>query len=150
MRVALISDLHANEVALKAVLTDIDRIGVDQTVCLGDVATLGPRPSFAIEMLEKLGCVCIEGNHDAFLFAAQLMHTYSEAPIIIDAVNWCRDRLSSAELAFIKTFKSALEIPLEGNRALFVFHGSPRSYMEDLLATTSPEDLDAALDAVTS
>jgi predicted phosphodiesterase len=103
-----------------------------------------------IETLERLGCICIEGNHDAFLFDAQLMNTYREPPIVIDAVNWCRDRLSSAELAFVKTFKSAMEIPLEGNCTLLVFHGSPRSYMEDLLATTSPEDLDAALNGATS
>ena len=44
MRIALISDLHANEVALAAVLADIARVGVDQIVCLGDVATLGPHP----------------------------------------------------------------------------------------------------------
>jgi putative phosphoesterase len=150
MRVALISDLHANEVALKAVLSDIDRTGVDQIVCLGDVATLGPRPSYVIEVLERLGCICIEGNHDAFLLDGQLTRTYNEPPIVIDAVDWCQARLSSAETAFIKTFKSKAEIPLEGNLNLLVFHGSPRSYMEDLLATTPPEALDSALNGATS
>jgi Icc-related predicted phosphoesterase len=43
MRVALISDLHANEVALSAVLDDIERIGVDHIVCLGDVARVPVR-----------------------------------------------------------------------------------------------------------
>ncbi|MBT4091189.1 MAG: hypothetical protein HOE30_22115 [Deltaproteobacteria bacterium] len=37
MRIALISDIHANEVALKAVLKDIAQNGVDQIVCLGDI-----------------------------------------------------------------------------------------------------------------
>ena len=44
MRVALLSDIHDNDVALRAVLADIKRQGVDQIVCLGDVATLGPPP----------------------------------------------------------------------------------------------------------
>jgi predicted phosphodiesterase len=45
MRVALISDLHGNAVALEAALQDIARVGVDRTVCLGDTATLGPSPT---------------------------------------------------------------------------------------------------------
>jgi predicted phosphodiesterase len=48
-RIALISDIHANEVALRAVLAEIRRTGVDQVICLGDVATLGPRPNAVIE-----------------------------------------------------------------------------------------------------
>jgi predicted phosphodiesterase len=49
VRIALISDLHGNEVALTAVLDSIGRAGVDQIVCLGDVATLGPRPGFVLQ-----------------------------------------------------------------------------------------------------
>jgi predicted phosphodiesterase len=41
MRIALISDIHANEVALKAVLKDIAQNGVDQIVCLGDIVLRG-------------------------------------------------------------------------------------------------------------
>jgi putative phosphoesterase len=145
-RVALISDIHANEAALQAVLDDIAKVGVDQIVCLGDVATLGPRPSFVIEELERLGCVCIEGNHDAFLLDAQLIHSYTEAPVIVEAVDWCRDQMNAAELNFVKTFRSSAEIPLDGRSTLFVFHGSPRSHMEDILATTSAEDVDVALE----
>ena len=67
MRIALISDLHANEVALGAVLADIKRVGVDRIICLGDVATLGPHPESVLQTLRDLGCPCIQGNHDAFL-----------------------------------------------------------------------------------
>jgi predicted phosphodiesterase len=67
MRVALVSDIHGNEVALKAVVDEVERVGVDQIVCLGDVATLGPLPGGVIRMLRDLACPCIMGNHDAFL-----------------------------------------------------------------------------------
>ena len=67
MRVALISDLHGNAVALEAVLRDIARVGVDRTVCLGDTATLGPSPTAVLSRLRDLQIPCIEGNHDAFL-----------------------------------------------------------------------------------
>lgn len=55
MRLALISDTHGNEVALKAVLDGIQRTGADQIVCPGDVATLGPKPGAILEMLGQLG-----------------------------------------------------------------------------------------------
>jgi predicted phosphodiesterase len=61
MRVALISDIHGNLVSLEAVLADIDREGVDQIVCLGDVAGLGPQPREILARLQALGCICIMG-----------------------------------------------------------------------------------------
>src|SRR5215470_1942799 len=146
MRVALISDLHANAVALGAVLDDIERAGVDQIVCLGDVATLGPRPDVVLHTLRELGCPCIQGNHDAFLLDAELIHTYTEAPVVVEAVDWCRARLSPAELAFVATFQPSLRLTLDADTTLFLFHGSPRSHMEDLLATTPADELDGMLD----
>lgn len=44
MRIALISDIHGNMVALEAVLADLERERVDKVVCLGDVAMTGPKP----------------------------------------------------------------------------------------------------------
>ena len=146
MRTALISDIHANEVALGAVLDDIDRSGVDQVVCLGDVATLGPHPESVIDRLRRMGCPCIMGNHDAFLLDPELIHTYTEAPVVVEAVDWCRDQISDEDLKFLGSFKSTMEIELEEDMRLLLFHGSPRSHMEDLLATTSAEDLDEMLD----
>jgi predicted phosphodiesterase len=145
MRIALISDLHANQVALAAVLADIARVGVDQIICLGDVATLGPRPDFVLQTLRDLGCPCIEGNHDAFLLDPALIHNYTEAQVVVDAVDWCRDRLSADDLAFLRGFQSTLEVDLGGGSTLLLFHGSPRSHMEDLLATTPPHELDDML-----
>jgi predicted phosphodiesterase len=145
MRVALISDIHGNEVALQAVLRSIERVGVDQVVCLGDVATLGPRPGAILQMLRDLGCPCILGNHDDFMLDPQLIHTYTEAPVVVEAVDWCRAQLSQEDLAFLRTFRPGLEIPLDAGVTLLLFHGSPASHMQDLLATTPPDELDRHL-----
>ena len=67
MRVALISDIHGNALALELVLADIRREAVDLTVCLGDVATLGPKPRECLEMVRSEGIRSIMGNHDEFL-----------------------------------------------------------------------------------
>lgn len=146
MRVALISDIHGNEVALKAVLADIERVGVDQTVCLGDVATLGPRPESVIQILREIGCPCIVGNHDAFVFDPELIHRYTEIPVIVEAVAWCRNRLSDDDVEFLRGFQAGIEMSLDARSSLLLFHGSPRSHMEDVLATTAPDELDELLD----
>jgi len=145
MRVALISDLHANAIALDAVLEDIGRVGVDRVICLGDVATLGPAPLEVIDTLQQLGCDCILGNHDAFLLEPELIHSYTEAPEVVQAVDWCRKQLSEAALGFLGTFLPTLSVELDAHNTLLAYHGSPRSHTEDLLSTTPPEALDLAL-----
>ena len=112
MRIALISDLHGSEFALNAVLADIARTGVDQIICLGDVATLGPRPREVLARLAELRCICILGNHDEFMLDERLIRSYSEAPIIVEAVDWCRAQLSRAELDFIASFSRRFGIEI--------------------------------------
>lgn len=131
-------------VALRAVLERIASERVDRVVCLGDVATLGPEPARVIETLAELGCPCILGNHDEFLLDAQLIHTYTEIPVIVAAVEACRASLGSGELNFLRTFRPTLDLDMDG-ATLSLFHGSPRSHMENLLATTPAEELDRAL-----
>ncbi len=146
MRIALISDLHGNELALRAVLDDVRRVGADRIVCLGDVATLGPRPHEVIATLRELGCTCLVGNHDAFLLDPRLIRSYTEAQVVVEAVEWCREQLDADELDFLRTFVPTAEIALGGGATLFLVHGSPRSHCEDLLATTPPDELDRRLD----
>ncbi len=141
---ALISDLHANLLALDAVLADVERRGIDQVVCLGDVATLGPKPNEVIARLVELGCPCIMGNHDAFMLDPDLIHSYTEAPVVVDAVQWCRQRLGQAELDFLASFSSTLRLELDGV-GVYLYHGTPSSHMTELLAVTPPEQLDAEL-----
>jgi len=147
MRIALISDLHGNEFALNAVLADVARTGVDQIVCLGDVATLGPRPREVLERLAELRCICILGNHDEFMLDEHLIRSYSEIPIIVEAVDWCRAQLSSADLAFIASFSRRFELQLNDSGTLLLFHGTPESNATDLLATTPAERVDELLGA---
>ena len=146
MRVALISDLHGNEVALRAVLDDIARVGIDRLVCLGDVATLGPCPGAVIKILRELGCTCIMGNHDEFLLDSELIRSYTEVPPVVAAVDWCRDQIDQDALEFLRSFVRSVDITLDNGIKLFLFHGSPRSHMEDILATTPVDQLDQMLD----
>lgn len=141
MRFLLVSDLHGNELALDAVLADAHKVGFDQLICLGDVATLGPRPSAVLARLRDLGCPCILGNHDEFMLEPDLVRSYSEFPLVVASVDATREALSASEIAFIRTFVRTVQLD-----DVFLYHGTPRSNMEDLLVSTPPERVDEMLD----
>ena len=64
MRYAIISDVHANEAALRAVLLDAVDARADKIICLGDVLGYGPDPVAALELVYRRAHVCLAGNHD--------------------------------------------------------------------------------------
>src|SRR5476649_803174 len=64
MRIAAISDIHGNLLALEAVLADIKQRGVDQIVNLGDILSGGLWPRETAERLMPLGLATIRGNHE--------------------------------------------------------------------------------------
>lgn len=142
MRIAVISDIHGNQVALQAVLANMQHVGADQLVCLGDVATLGPDPRAVIQTLRELQCPCVLGNHEAFLLDPTLAQSDTIAPVIRAAVDWCRDQLTADDLAFLRSFRPTIELAIDGITSLLCFHGSPRSYLDTLLATTPVDALD--------
>jgi len=142
MRVALISDIHGNCVALEAVLADIERAGVDQVVCLGDVAATGPQPHAVIERLRATGCPVVMGNADVWLLNPQLSETEDEATRQIEEIDlWCAAQLSENDLAYIRAFQSTVGVSLDHSTKLLCFHGSPRSNTEVIEATTSEDVL---------
>ena len=143
MRIALISDIHANWVSLEAVLADIDREQVDQIVCLGDVAALGPQPREVVVRLEALECPCIMGNHDSHLANPDMVHEYE--PVVAEMTAWCAAQLSEADFDYLRSFQPLLEVPLDAQATLLCFHGSPRSNMDLIFATTPDAELDEML-----
>lgn len=146
-RIALISDIHGNALALRGVLDDIDRIGVDQIACLGDVATLGPHAREVLEMVRESCDFCILGNHDEYLFDAGSIRSYTSSPLVVDAVEQCRSKLSAPEIAFVRSFAPRLVVPLQAGSSLLLFHGSPDSNNCDLLSETTEAELTKHLDA---
>ena len=67
MRLALVSDQHGNDVAFRAALEDVERLDVEEIVCLGDVVQGGSEPAQTLDRLAALGCETVLGNADAFL-----------------------------------------------------------------------------------
>lgn len=67
MKFAAISDIHANSAALEAVIADIRGNGIDDIVCLGDVASGPMEARKTIDRLIELGITTVRGNHDRYL-----------------------------------------------------------------------------------
>ena len=145
MRLALISDIHGNLVALETVLTAISQRNVDTIICLGDVAAGGPQAPQVIERLQQLGCPAVMGNTDAKLLTIQPKQRedpFSQMTHDIDV--WCAQQLTDTHKAYIQTFQPAITLPLPQNKVLLAYHGSPRSFKEILKPTTPDEVLEEA------
>lgn len=63
-RFAVISDVHGNLHALHAVLSRIDRLNVDEIICLGDIVGYGPHPAACLDLLLSRCATIVRGNHD--------------------------------------------------------------------------------------
>jgi predicted phosphodiesterase len=133
---ALISDIHGNCVALDAVLADLERLGIGDGVCLGDVAQGGPQPGEALDRVQKLGWPVILGNADDFLLRLPEQPAEPISDSQLEVRNWTLSQLSDAHLALIRAFSPTVEIELDGGARLLAFHGSPRSYDDVLLPET--------------
>lgn len=79
MKIAIISDVHANLEALEAVLAKIDDEGVDQVICLGDVVGYGANPNECVDLVRRNSLVTLLGNHDAATTGAMNLYYYRES-----------------------------------------------------------------------
>ena len=67
MRVAVLSDIHANYQALEAVIRDLISQGCERVLCLGDLAMAGPEPQKVIDYVKKQDWTVIQGNTDKMI-----------------------------------------------------------------------------------
>lgn len=141
MRVAILADIHGNLTAFDAVLQALAQEHVDQMVCLGDVAIFGPQPQATLQRLQTLGCPVVMGNTDAWALAPT-PHPWrnEETPRFNDIELWGAQQLTAAALTFIRTFQPTVALDL-GETTLLCYHGSPRSYHDPIVATTTDIEL---------
>ena len=109
MKLALVSDLHANLEALDAVLRDIDRASPGaRLVCAGDVVGYGPDPEACIARLQERAALCVMGNHEEMVLGRRDFSRCVYAGIV--AAVWTRRQLSSDARAYIEALPSHLVI----------------------------------------
>ena len=69
MRIAVISDIHGNDLAFETAEADLQNQKIDQIVCLGDAIQGGPQPAGVVQRLRRLNCPVVMGNADAWLIS---------------------------------------------------------------------------------
>ncbi|MEW5831080.1 MAG: metallophosphoesterase family protein [Chloroflexota bacterium] len=120
MRVLVISDIHANLVALEAVLADTGT--VDEVWCLGDTVGYGPDPNGCVERLRgipNLG-LCVAGNHDAAVLGDMPFVEFNH-----DArrsLEWQREALTGENADFLRSLPTSKQVCGD----VTIAHGSPR------------------------
>jgi putative phosphoesterase len=126
MRIAFISDIHGHYQALEAVLSDIETSNVQSVVCLGDVVSLGIQPREVIELLQKVDCQIILGNHDEPLINyAQLAMLSLISEEIFHQNVWALKQISEQHIDFIQNFKTSIRMEDSCGREILCFHGTP-------------------------
>ena len=100
MRLGVISDIHANQLALEAVLARCSALKTERLIVLGDLVGYGPDPEATVQRIMELqanGAVVLMGNHDeAIARAAPNMHDLALAAIV-----WTKPRLSETSRIFL-------------------------------------------------
>ncbi len=122
MKTLIISDLHSNEPALRAVLKHSARKSLGRTFCLGDFVGYGAQPNQVVERIRTLKGrkVYIRGNHDRVAIGADNGEGFNEAAKA--AALWTRSRLSRTNLSFLSQLPLG---PLQVDHEVLMCHGSP-------------------------
>ena len=95
MRIALLSDIHANRQAFQACLAAAEAAGAEQFVVLGDIVGYGADPAWCVEKVQEMqvhGAIVVQGNHDAAVAATG--PDLSMQSVAGQAVNWTRTQLA--------------------------------------------------------
>jgi diadenosine tetraphosphatase ApaH/serine/threonine PP2A family protein phosphatase len=128
MRVAVISDVHANHHALSSVMRAIDDQGVDELWCLGDTVGYGPRPNECCDEVRESAALCLVGNHDLVALGELTVTDFNDEAAA--AAVWTRDVLSSDSEAFLRGLA-----PIATRDDIELFHASARDPVWEYILT---------------
>lgn len=138
MRVLIVSDVHANPWALRAVVRAAGP--VDYVLCAGDIVGYGPDPRATLDAVRAQGVIAVRGNHDhAVAFGADPKASPPRQPSALALRDWTRSRLEPAEMAWLS--RLPLRLTWEGGRTRFaVVHATPPDPLYDYrLRPDAPE-----------
>ena len=131
MKLAFISDIHGNAVALDAVLQDIKDKQVEQVFVLGDLCYRGTEPKRSLELVQSLNCDVIKGNADEWVVRGV---REGEVPDqALDMMNeerdWILSRLDVESVEYLKSLPTDFNWKF-GDVTIHAFHATPKSLFE--------------------
>lgn len=123
MLLGLISDVHANVLALEAVITELRRREVETIVCLGDLVGYGPSPNETLDLLRQENVMCTLGAADeqiAFDFARS---PRPRAGVADEILNWTRSVIEAKHVTYLRSLPVQLRLSTPQGR-LRAYHGT--------------------------
>ncbi len=140
MKLAVIADIHGNDVALRAVLGDAAGHHVDRWWALGDLVLFGPRPAEVLELLQGLpGISMLSGNTDRYVLTGEQPAPHATAAdaagrtdlveryaAMAAGIGWTRGVLSQAgTLEYLDALPGQLRLRFPGGTRVLGVHASP-------------------------
>ncbi|MCR2822002.1 metallophosphoesterase family protein [Lederbergia panacisoli] len=131
MKLAFLSDIHGNAIALDAVLQDIQAKNVDKIYVLGDICYRGPEPQRSLELVLSLNCDVIKGNADEWVVRGvrQGEVPYQALDMMNKERDWIYSQLDEKSIAYLEQLPMDLTIE-EAGMKIHAFHATPNSLFE--------------------
>ena len=105
MKVAVISDIHANRHAFEATLEAVAASDAAELWCLGDLVGYGAEPDACVELAREHAAVCLAGNHDLAVTGEIPLDEFSRGASL--AAQWTREVIAPENLAFLQSLQPA-------------------------------------------
>jgi putative phosphoesterase len=150
MRLAVISDIHGNHAALKAVIHDMEEQQIDRVLFLGDLVMLGPEPQGSLDIIKELKPACwLKGNTDTWFeeMSGGWTPSNEKEQELYEYYQYATSRLSNADIELIIDRPVTDTVEYMGKHILCV-HGSPRAINEIMDGRVPKESLDQMAEGV--
>ena len=150
MRIAFLSDIHANFPALCRALEWTQSNRAERVICAGDIVGHGPHPTEVVRLLVEQGVEAILGNVDrkvlALLESPKKLKKHLEKKSHSPAA-WAALALGEAERAWLAALPTELRFDV-GGADVWVVHGSPLSDTDFVYSSITPQALATKLGEV--
>lgn len=120
MRYGIITDIHNNSTALRAVLKQLDQMNCGNIICCGDIIGIGPDPEGTVqEMIRVPGLISVQGNHETYLLEGMPTDWPNEENMSFGEMEhhrWEHGLLSEESVAFLRGLPKRIDFIAEGLR----------------------------------
>lgn len=149
-RLAILSDIHGNLPALSAVLKDLARFRIDNTIVAGDVINWGPFSAQVMKIVAREGWPVIRGNNEFYLLdynTARAPAEWSRADQY-PMLPWLQRQLNGRWHTTIAAWPDTLSLRFPDAPPIRIVHGSPRSNIEPIYPISTPAEIETMLAVV--
>jgi len=142
MKIAFISDIHGNAIALESVLEDIQKKQAEKIYVLGDLCYRGPEPKRSLEIIRSLNTEVIKGNADEWVVRGV---KEGEVPDqVLGLMNlerdWTVSKLGTSDLTYMKELPTEIQTEVHGI-SIHAFHATPDSLFDVIPPSADDEVL---------